>query len=454
VISDKPPGKITPLLYAIILAFLALAVGLVYWSVLRGPAVLGRDDNPRRVETGLRIQRGRIFDRHGALLAESLGAPGPVARHYPLPDIGPAVGYYSFRYGVAGIEESYDGYLRGDNDNFWAEALRQWLHQPQAGRDLRLTLDAGLQLSANLLLGKETGAVLLLALPDDEADNASDILVMASKPNYDPNLLREQFEVLAADETAPLLNRATQGRYQPGLLTQPFLLALALERGLITLEETVERADRLVLINGDATRCATPPPAETTWADILAHRCPSPMLDLAQRMSLTDLTIALAAFGLTEAPNVPLNTSKGLAEPLRDATLSVIGQDNLVVTPLQVALAWAALALDGRLPTLQLVGATQDEQGIWQPAMLTMEAETAVRPLIARQITQALFEQDEVREFSTQVLSGPDGSMNSWYVGLAPASRPAYLVVVVLENTADLAQVEAIGREMLEEVGR
>jgi penicillin-binding protein A len=454
VIPNKPSGKVDLLLYAIIMAFLAMAGGLVYWGVLRGPVVLGRDDNPRRVEAGLRIQRGSIFDRQGTLLAESVGAPGPVTRQYPLADIGPAVGYYSFRYGVAGVEESYDGYLRGESDDFWGEALRQWLHKPQVGGDLRLTLDAELQLRADALLGEQAGAVLLLKLPDDEAGGVSDILVMASNPNYDPNLLREQFEALAADTSAPLLNRVTQGQYQPGLVAQPFLLAQALERGFITLTEPVEQANRTVYINGAATTCAAPPPEDATWADALALRCPGPMLDLAEQMGLADMTAALSAFGLTEPPEIALATSKGLAEPLRDARLTAIGQDNLVVTPLQVGLAWAALADNGRFPTLQLVSATQDPDGNWQMVEMVRGEETAVRPPIAQQILQTLPEWNGIREFSALALSGPEGGANSWYLGLYPAENPAYAVVVALEGATDLAQAEAIGREVLGEIGR
>lgn len=451
-IPNKPSGRVDLLLYAIIVAFLAMAGGLVYWGLVRGPTVLGRDDNPRRVEAGLRIQRGSIFDRNGALLAESVGAPGPVTRRYPLPDIGPAVGYYSFRYGVSGIEESYDGYLRGESDDVWGEALRQWLHRPQVGRDVRLTLDAERQIRADALLGEQAGALILLKLP--EGNGSSEILAMVSNPGYDPNLLRLQFEELAADASAPLLNRATQGRYQPGLATQPFLLAQAVERGFISLDEPVERANRAIYINGAATMCATLPPEEATWADALAHRCPGPMLDLAERMGLAELATALAAFGLTEPPDIPLATSQGLTEPLRDARLTAIGQDNLVLTPLQVAVAWAALAGNGRLPTLQLVSATQDGDGNWQMAEVVMGEETAVRPPIAGQILQALPEWNGIREFSALALSGPEGGANSWYLGLYPADNPAYAVVVALEGAADLALAEQIGREVLREQGR
>jgi cell division protein FtsI/penicillin-binding protein 2 len=355
---------------------------------------------------------------------------------------------------VSGIEESYDGYLRGESDDFWAEALRQWLHRPQVGRDLRLTLDAALQERADALLGEQAGAILLLKLPEAGTEGLSETLAMVSNPSYDPNLLREQFETLAADASAPLLNRATQGQYQPGLATQPFLLAQAVERGFISLDEPVERANRTIYINGAATTCATPPPEEATWADALAHRCPGPMLDLAERMGLADLAVALAAFGLTEPPDIPLATSQGLAEPLRDARLTAIGQDNLVLTPLQVGVAWAALAGNGRLPTLQLVNATQDGDGNWQMAEMVVGEETAVRPPIAGQILRALPEWNGIREFSALAISGPEGGANSWYLGLYPADNPVYAIVVALEGAADLALAERIGREVLGEVGR
>ena len=447
---DISTGKISPLLRAILVAFLAVAVSLVFWAVLRAPAILARDDNPRRVESELRIQRGRIFDHRDNLLAESRRTNGRFSRYYPLAAASPAVGYYSLRYGTAGIEESYDAYLRGETGNFWEDQAHDLLHQTQVGHDLRLTLDADLQARANALLQDQTGALLLLQLGDTAVGEPAQILALASHPGYDPNVLDEEFERLSSDEQAPLLNRVTQGKYQPGPVLQPFILAAALEQGVIALDEPVAHANRPVIVNDVATYCATTPPTNATWADVLTHRCPGPMQDLAGELEAADLAAIFAAFDLTAQPQLPLNTDTAVSTPISSTTLALIGQDTLIVTPLQVGVAWAALADNGRLPALQLVESVQAEDGGWLAAQPpAREPKTAVRPETAGQIRQALPGDEDIQAYSTLVLSGPDGSTNSWYLGLAPGSSPAYVVVVVLENSRELGSVERIGREML-----
>ncbi|MCB8982276.1 MAG: hypothetical protein H6659_00460 [Ardenticatenaceae bacterium] len=446
---DASTGKVSQLLRVILAAFLAVAFSLVFWTVLRAPDILARDDNPRLVESELRIQRGRILDRDGRLLAQSARTDGIFGRRYPLPAASPVVGYYSLRYGTAGIEESYDSYLRGEN-GFWQAQARDLLHRTQMGHDLRLTLDTQLQTQADALLGDRRGALLLLQLGDEAGSDATQILALASHPGYDPNLLDEKFDQLSSAEEAPLLNRVTQGQYQPGLALQPFILAGALDEGSIALDEPVDHANRPVIVNGVATYCASSPPAAATWADVLAHRCPGPMQDLADRVDAAELSTIFAEFGLTEQPRLPLNTETAVSTPISSTALALIGQDTLVVTPLQVGAAWAALAANGRLPNLQLVAATQTENGAWideQPP--ANQTETAVPADIANSIRQVLPAQEGITAFSTLVLSGPDGGTNGWYLGLTPESDPRYAVVVVLENNPNLQEVEKIGQEML-----
>ena len=73
------------------------------------------------------------------------------------------------------------------------------------------TLDAELQQAAYDALGENKGAVIVM-----EADTGK-ILTLVSKPDFDPNTLAENWEILNTDEeNSPLLNRATNGSYAPG----------------------------------------------------------------------------------------------------------------------------------------------------------------------------------------------------------------------------------------------
>lgn len=444
---EVPPGKISQLLRVVLLAFLAVAVSLLFWSVIRAPAILARDDNPRRVEAELRIQRGLIFDRDDVVLAENRLENGRSLRQYPLPAASPVVGYYSLRHGTAGIEESYDRPLRGDSDRAWQSQMADLLHKPQIGSNVRLTLDAGLQAQADSLLDDLAGAVLLLRLdPAANGGEIGQILALASHPGFDPNRLDETFDDLSADELAPLLNRVTQGQYQPGLALQPFILAAALDQEIISLDDPVAHANRPVILHGVATYCATLPPTEATWQDVLTHRCPGPMQDLAGKL---DLTQVFTDFGLSLPPQLPLNTETAVSPPPANPALAMIGQDTLIVTPLQVGVAWAALAANGRLPELQIVNALQNNRGNWVGSAPETGTDTAVSAAAAQRVRQALPAADNTQAFSTLVLSGPGGSTNAWFLGLIPAEQPEYVVVVVVENSGDLAEVERIGGDLL-----
>lgn len=439
-------ARLQNLTLALLVAFTAVALALIYWSVIRAPAIQAREDNPRLVEAELRIQRGRILDRNGVVLAETQNTAAALQRFYPIATIGPAVGYYSFRYGTAGVEESFNERLRGDAESVWEELWRQAVHRPQTGQDIQLTLDAGLQETADGLLGNHSGALILLSLPDAE------ILALASHPGYDPNRLDEQFDQLAEAENAPLLNRVTQAQYQPGMILQPFILAATIDQGLAEPGDRVAAPDEPVSIGNNVTmRCVGAPPSPAAWTEILRHRCPGPMVALADQLGAAGLDKIFTDFGLTRSPSLPLNTEVAETQPLVDPLLAGIGQENLTVTPLQVSQAWAALATDGRIPTLRLVTAVEDKDGNWQPITKEEEdtPERAISAAVATLLRQNLLRNEGISEYSVLVLAGPGGSTNAWYLGLAPASAPDYAVVVVVENSTSISAAEKVGREVL-----
>ena len=431
---------------ALLMGFLAVALTLIFWSILRTPVTLSREDNPRLVEAELRIQRGQITDRNNLILAQTVGPSDRLDRIYPLPAAGPAVGYYSFRHGTAGVEAGLDGILRGDNDSFWSRFFRQSLHQPQVGQSVQLTLDANWQETAETLLPAQPSALLLLQLDGALAD----IVALVSHPGYDPNQLDETFESLMVDENAPLLNRVTQGQYQPGLLLQPFLIAAALEQNRLNLSTTLATINEPVSINGGFTQCHTQPPTPATWLHVLQHRCPAPMQTLADQWGESGLDQIFADFAFTRVPSLPLPLDPPTVEPITNPLLAGIGQEELTLSPLQVGLAWAALGGDGHIPTPRLVLTLQDTSGITYPYSVTISAEqTAVSSQTTALIRQSLPQHNNILEYSLLVLSGPANNTHAWYLALTPADSPRYALILVLENSTDISLAEKIGRGLL-----
>jgi penicillin-binding protein A len=448
--SHNPKVYIQRLLAVILAAFALVGSTLVFWSAGAGPSILQREDNPRLVEAALRIQRGQILDANREPLAYTSGPANRLRRIYPIANIGPAVGYYSFRHGTTGIEQGYDAVLRGESDDYWFHFRRRLLHEPQVGRDVRLTLHARRQGAADTVLGDHPGALILLALPDGSS-GASDALIvaMASHPGYDPNQLDERFEALLADGRAPLLNRVTQGRYQPGLVLQPFLLATAVDRNVVQPGDLVPNAGDLVRFNQSTVSCTTPPPDPATWRDVLQNACPAPMLSLVSELGAGYLQATLQNFGLLAVPDLSLPMAAPPERVIDDLLLAAVGQDVLTVTPLQISLALAALANEGVLPRPRLVTAVQDVDGRWQAQPPKAPVGPAVSPGAARAIRDAFTRHDDLLEFATLVLAGPEASTNAWYLALAPAISPRYAVVVVIENSQDPFTAQRAGRALL-----
>jgi len=448
-LPDTPDRDNIRTLSKILLAsFLFVAIALLFWGVVRAGTILARPDNPRLVEAELRIQRGTIVDRNNRVLAENLGTVERQQRNYPIRNIGPAVGYYSLTHGTAGAEDGFDDMIRGEPSGFWPAFLQQTLHLPQVGQGVQLALDIELQKTADSLLGDNHGAVLLLEMPRDGANRAW-IRALASNPGYDPNLLDEQFDELGSDEGAPLLNRAIQGQYQPGLLLQPLILAKAVEQGMIRMTGTVENPNREVAVNGAIIRCAAQPPDPATWKDVLRLRCPGPMQDLADQFGVGGLDATFAAFGLDRDPVLEIDTTTTPDEALDDPLQAGIGQDNLSITPLKIGLVMATLAGNGDRPQPQIGSAVQDEDGNWIPWTVDEEIITTTTPAAASAVWLALAQQDGIREHSLLVLSGPEGSTNSWYVGMLAGETADYVVVVVIEGSDQEAMAQDVGRGVI-----
>jgi cell division protein FtsW (lipid II flippase) len=194
------------------LAAAALATG--WWAYYRGPDLLTRTDNPRRVIADRFVHRGAILDRSNEPLVATQGQPGNFTRQIRYTALSPVIGYTNPIYGQSGLEASLDEYLRGIQGN---PGLSLWWNhllygQPPPGLDVRLSLDLRLQRAADKALSGRRGALVLLNAQNGE------ILAMASHPDFDANQLELEWDRLVSDPNTPLLNRATLGRYPAGRL--------------------------------------------------------------------------------------------------------------------------------------------------------------------------------------------------------------------------------------------
>jgi cell division protein FtsW (lipid II flippase)/cell division protein FtsI/penicillin-binding protein 2 len=439
---------IPPLLHVacaigVMLALLAVVCG--YWSVVRAGWLAVREDNPRRVEYEQRIIRGRILDREGVTLAGvEVGPSGTVTRTYPVPEAAPVVGYASLRYGAGGLEATFDEDLRGETGrSVWEVAWANLLHRFPEGRDIQLTLHADLQRLAQQALVGKTGAAVLLDAETGE------VLAMASAPTLDPGRLDAEWDRLREDPTAPLVNRAVQG-YQPGAALETVVLAEALERGLISPAAPVAELTATVQVDGVEVGCVKDPAPAADLAGAYRAACPGPFAALGEQLGEEGLTAAVARWGLIEPPALELPIEAGSWSPT-DPALEAVGQGDLTLSPLAMALVAAALANDGTIPAPRLALRLEDHEGTWHSLEAQGEPRRAVSPAVARVLLLAWepHNADVLGHLGTAV-AGEGRPSHAWFLGVAPADAPRYAAAVLLEHSVDPCQAAELGSTLLE----
>jgi peptidoglycan glycosyltransferase len=452
-LSNQPVNSLLHLAGTLSLALALLAVTCGYWAVVRADQLRARDDNPRRVLYEQRIVRGRILDRDGVVLADvEMADDGTVTRRYPVPESAPVIGYASLRHGTGGIEAAFDAELRGEaGRSGWQVAWEELLHNPPQGRDVQLTLDAGLQVQAQRALEEHTGAVVLLDATSGE------ILVMASSPTFDPEHLEEEWEKQREDPAAPLVNRATQGLYQPGAAFQTIVVAEALTRGLVDLSTPTSNATATLSFSGTGLGCSAPPREPHTLANAYVAACPGPVADLGERLGAGGLEEAVERWAFTAPPwlEIPAEAADWNAEGLSTTTAlraEAIGQGRLTASPLQMAMATGALANEGKMVAPRLVLRVQDAQGVWQKHRSAGEPRAVLAADDAGALLAAWNRYGEnVAAHWGIAVAGEGRSPHAWFIGVAPATgQRRYAIAILVEHAAAPEVVVGIGTGLLE----
>lgn len=455
-VAPRPPRGQTAYGFLRFLLLLSFAGVLAYqatWQLGgasdRSFARFLRRYNNRPNAAQLQTRRAPILDRNGLIL--SAPVPGSVwQRRYPL---GPAavhpVGYFSSAYGMTGVERAADPELSGYDADLSETAIDRAhnIFKPRAeeGRAVTLTLDSRLQLKAYQLLAGRRGAVVILK-PD-----TGDILALASSPAFDPS---DPAPATADTVNLPAFNRATQGRYPPGSTYKILLAGWAISHAIEPAFDCPA--------SGYSPSRGTPPVRDSeyyaylrrgaTWPgwgrmslhDALVHssntyfaqlgvRCGPEAFGEISRSALLSTQLTYYACGdatlATVSASAPTVTTR---PPL--ATLS-IGQGQLLVTPLHVALWTAAAASDGSIPRPRL-------RLDMPPAKLGQ----LFRPAVAARLRRIL--RDVVRQGTGRAANVPGleicgktgtaqvagGEDHAWFTSFAPERRPRIVVTVLIEN--------------------
>lgn len=411
------------------------------------------------------------------------------------------------RIGATGLEAQYDNILRGRNgavrvqvDAMGEPRGRELSRiEPVPGENLVLTLDEKVQKAGEAAIGSFGLPGAFVAM--DAKDGS--ILGMGSTPTYDPNVYvppvsSDKIKNLKNDEAAPLTNRVTQAGYPTGSTFKLITGTAALEEGLITPSETFadagsfEYGGRKWINAGEQAYGSVDMSSALKFSSDVyfydlgiemneiyenggSNDGPEVLQDWAKRFgfgSLTGIDIPAEGAGLVPTPEWRNKLYEEAADPdscggeerlfedgcyetdrawsAGDNMNLAVGQGDLQATPLQLAVAYAALGNGGEIVRPHLGERAENAEG---------QATQEIKPAPAREIDISEETRDTIMEglvraateeggTSAPVFSGfpvevagktgtaekTDQEDQAWYAALAPADNPRYVVVTTIER--------------------
>ncbi|MFH1739307.1 MAG: penicillin-binding protein 2 [bacterium] len=359
--------------------------------------------------------------RYGDLAAHVLGRDGEIdaARLEQSRERGYGLGD---RIGMSGVEYTYEESLRGrdgwqiiqtDSLGRQRDVLRVE-RPPQAGKDIVLSLDLGLQKKAEEILGASKGVIIAL----DPRTGA--VLTMASSPRYDPNTFQKEYVHLIQDRSHPLTNRAIAGLYAPGSVFKIFEAFGLVEEGIVN-EHTRVSCPGQFSLGGDAVwRCWKKyGHGPVGLVEALRISCDVFFYQTAGR-GLKKAKIATWArnFHLGMLTGIDLPYEKAEPFPPRnmkrswypgDTINASIGQGFVLVTPIEIAAAAAAVANGGTLYAPHVAAGVIDSSSKYAP----------IRP-IPPQITGTVKASPKTWKLVTEglweVVNAPNGTGRRCYI--------------------------------------
>jgi penicillin-binding protein 2 len=322
---------------------------------------------------------------YGALAAHLLGYVGMPRDIDQQPDIKDFNFYQPDTEGKSNIELAMDKYLRGtpgvrvmqrNVKGVIDSELR--VEQPKPGANVYLTVDARIQFIAERALRAIGRGAAVVVDP-----NNGDILAMASVPSYDPNkfipsISLKDWQQLESDDTDPLTNRAISA-YAPGS-TFKLLTALAgLRKGLAGSHFTCTGG---VTYGNKYMKCwiADKGGAHGTLGltDAIKFSCNAYFYQYGNAAGIDNIDAVSAALGIGQKTAVPLTGESAGILPgpewmaannpnerwSNGQTANVsIGQGSVEATPLQMAMAVAAVANGGVSFKPRLISKVTDQDG-------------------------------------------------------------------------------------------
>jgi peptidoglycan glycosyltransferase len=281
-------------------------------------------------------------------------------------------------------------------------------------------------------------------------------------PSYDPNLLADNWDQLNSDPGAPLLNRATQGLYTPGSAFKLITTAAALDTGTFTPDSKFRDDKGSIDIYGNTIKNWRDTPfGEHDFSEAFSQSINTTFAQVGDKLGQDTLLKYMQDFGLYQKPPFELPKEEVLAsgryeggelaspddhlDPVQVAWMA-IGQEQLQVTPLSMAMIAQTIANDGKMMKPYVVDSVTDFNGTIIKQADPEEWRTPISSETAGEMKQMMIKvvnegtgtrakTDKVQIAAKTGTAEIDGrGPNAWFVGFAPAGNPKVAIAVVVED--------------------
>jgi penicillin-binding protein 2 len=439
----------------------------------------------------------------GKLAAQILGYVGEISAQQV--EAKADEGYHAGdRIGQTGLEAAYDTYMRGvrGEGRVLVDALgritseREFSQLPEAGDNIRLTIDVDLQRAAEEALAygirlahdnhewaANGGALVAMQVDTGE------ILALASNPTFNPNIYvgrveEKDLKRLASKEAnLPTMNRAIAGAYPPGSTFKPFVALAALQEGLLHRDEYIQCTGERVIDGQTFMNWDPYKNVAMTVSTAIANSCDTFFYDVALRFyqrkdsplqrwsrsmgfgSGTGVDVGPEAKGLVPTPAWRRKTFKSEIDKIWTSGDSVqlsIGQGDVLVSPLQLTRAYAMIANGGELVEPHLVKSVEEPRAEGEPPVVLRPytpkpaREIGLDPSTVQVVQEALYDATHASYGTSQhvfgsfpvPIAGKTGTAEkfvklpgfsglrdqSWWCGWGPYQSPEIAVCALIEN--------------------
>jgi len=448
--------------------FILLFVQLTNLQVISAQRLNDNTLNTRQAVKDFSEPRGAIQTADGVVIADSVDTNDQFQRlrRYPTgPLFAHVTGYFSFTFGSEGVERTYNKELTGKVTKLSPKGIGDLLLDKKHTANVTLTLTQKLQQVATQALGPRKGAVVAL----DPRSGA--VLAMADYPSFDPNplaahdqkVVQAAWNQLVSDSNKPLLPRTYRERYFPGSTFKIITASTGLTDGSVTTTNPVypsltelplPQSGGQTLKNFGGERCGGPLP------QIIAVSCNTAFAQMGLDLGAQKMSSGAGAFGFNATPPLDLPAvAKSLFPPASAFRFdkpalakSAIGQQDVQSTPLQMALAGAAIANKGVAMAPHVMAEVRDSEGQVIESFKSSQWKTPITSDVASTMTDMMVGvvqhgtatrvalQNVQVAAKTGTAQTGNNTSHTWMVAFAPAEAPTVVVAVIVENQPNVSE--------------